>query len=110
MGMGWKRFDLRLCLKAHVIIAVCCLRFAPRVNHVNLRGDLIAKSQPRLADHRYHVIGIITCKTGGIPQRNFFKHIPDAVIGSSLGKVIAHTGMISMLFCDNSVEMLAHHV
>ena len=104
VGMGREALDLGGGLEAHVIVAVHGLRLAAGVDHIELRGDLVAGAEPAFGNEGDDFVGIVFGESFGIAQAKFFQGVPDAVIGAGLGEMIAAAGVGLVLFGDHGVE------
>ena len=105
MRMRRKALDLSRGLEAHVIIAMGDLRLAARIDDIELRGDLIAGPEPRLADERDDRVAIIGGEGGRIGEAEFFERVPDPVVRAGLGEMVAHAGVAAVLLVDHRPEM-----
>ena len=102
--------DLLGALEAHVIVAMRRLRRAAGVDAIDLRRDLIAGPEPRLADHRDRVIGVVGRESLRVAQAELFERIPDPVVGAGLGEMVAARLVVAMLLVDDFEKDLGHGV
>jgi hypothetical protein len=113
--VGVRGIPLRL-LGGHepeVVVAVRHLRGATGVHHVDLRRDLIARTQPGGRNQRQHVVRVIVGERRGIPQRELVQRSPDPVVGARLGEMIAAGHAGGLLLRDHREEDVGgavHHV
>ncbi len=75
--------------EAQVIVAVRNLLCATGIDDVDLRGDLVARAQPGLADDGEGVVGVVLGEHLRCVQREFLRGVPDPVVGAGLAEVVA---------------------
>ena len=105
MRMRGKALDLARSLEAHVIVAMGDLRLAARIDDIELRGDLIAGPEPRLADERDDRVAVIVGEGGRIGEAEFFECVPDAVVRPGLGEMVAASCVAAVLCLNHRPEM-----
>ena len=95
---------LRLTHEAEVIVAVRGLSGAAGIDDVDLRGHLVARTQPGNADQVDEVVGVVGGKRLRVADRKLLQPVPDAVVGSGLGEVVSARGAARPLLGDQCVE------
>ena len=88
-----------------MIVAVCDLSRAARIDDVELRSDLIRGPKPCLAHQRDDRVAIIGREDRRVAQAQLLERVPDAVIGARLGEMIAAAHVARALFLDNRPVM-----
>ena len=82
------------------------------VDDVHLRRDLVAGSEPGLADQRQRVVGVVVDEHLGRLQRQLVQGSPDPIIGARLGEVVTRSHARLLLLGDHRLELLRrpiHH-
>ncbi len=75
--------------ESEVVVAVHTLRGAARVDLVDLRGDLVAGTEPGLGDQRQHVVGVVVGERLGVADGHLVERVPHPVVGAGPGEVVA---------------------
>ena len=75
-----------------MIVAMRRLRRAAGVHEIDLRGDLVGRAEPRLADQRDDLVAVVGGEDLRIAQAELLERVPDAVVGAGLGEMIAAAG------------------
>src|SRR4029453_16252207 len=65
--------------EAQVVVTVCDLRLTVRVDHVDLRRDLVTGSQPGRGDQRQDVVVVVGGEVLRVADRELVQRAPDAV-------------------------------
>lgn len=90
--------------EAEVIVAMRNLLCATGIDDVDLRGDLIARAQPGLADDCEGVVGVVLGEHVGCVQRELLRGVPDPVVGAGRAEVVARGGAGVALGFDDREE------
>ena len=90
--------------EAKMVVAVRGLRLAARIYHIDLRGHLVVRTEPRFAHQRQHIVRIVCGERFGRPQAEFFERIPNAIVGTGFREVIAAGTSAGVLLGDDVVE------
>ncbi len=75
--------------EAQVVVPVRGLGGAAGVDLVDLRGDLVAGAQPRLADQRHDLVGVVVREHLRVLPRQLLQRVPHPVVGARRGEVVA---------------------
>ena len=105
VDVGGKALDRLRRLKAQVIVAVRHLSRAAWIDDVELRGDLIAKAEPRFAHERDDRVAVIGGEDRGVAQAQLLERVPHPVVGAGLGEMIASANVVQALFIDDRPEV-----
>src|ERR1700677_529157 len=89
-----------------MIVAVRDLRRAAGIDDVELRSDLVGRSEPSLAYKRDDRVAIVSRKDRGVAQAELLERVPDAVIGAGFREMIAAADVVQALFLDDFPEMI----
>ena len=65
---------------------------AAGIDNVHLRGHLIVGAEPGAGGERDHIIGVVVGEAPRISQGELLEGIPDAIVGTGLGKVVTRRG------------------
>src|SRR6266851_4751411 len=88
-----------------VVVAMHALRRAARVDHVDLRGDLIARPEPGAACGRDEVVGVVGREHLRRAQGQLLQRVPDPVVLPGLGEVVACGAARRPLAGDDRLEL-----
>jgi len=91
-------------LKAEVIVAMRLLRGTAGPHHVDLRGHLPVRAEPRVGGRRDEPVRVVTHEGRGLAQTQLFQRIPDAVVGAGLREVIAARAAARTFIGDDRLE------
>src|SRR4051794_33065808 len=83
-GMGRVRGRRVVGQEAQVVVAVRGLCRAARVDHVDLRGDLVAGAEPGRRGQRQDVVGVVVGERLGVEQGRLLQRVPHPVVGTGL--------------------------
>jgi hypothetical protein len=104
---------LRAVHEPQVVVAVRDLSLAARVDHVRLRGDLVARPQPGRADQGEHVVAVVVGEHLRSPAGELVQRAPDPVVGAGRGEVVTRDRPGRVLLGDDGREHLTgpvHHL
>ena len=96
--------------EAKVIIAMRILRSPARIDPVDLRGELVIRPQPGIADQREADITVILRKSGRIGDAVFLQRIPDPVIRARFGEMIPRPGAGLLFLVNHTSEQLGRPI
>ena len=99
--------------EAEVIVAMWNLLCPTGIDDIDLRGDLISRAKPRLADNGKRIVGVIVGEHLRGMQCELLRGVPDPVVGAGLTEVVAVRIACLTLRVDDREERLAgpvHHV
>lgn len=96
--------------EAEVKVAVRNLGVASGIDDVHLRGDLVAGTQPGLADDGEGVVRVVLGKHIRRVQRELLGGIPDSVVGTGPAEVVARGRARLALRGDDREEALVRAV
>ena len=88
-----------------MVVAVHILGDAARIDHVDLRGDLIAGPQPGPAHGCDEVVRVVVREHLGRPQSQLFQRVPDPVVLPGGGKVFAGRAACGPLGGNDRLEL-----
>ena len=83
------------------------------IDDIHLRGDLVARAQPRLTDDGERVVGVVVGEHLRGMQCKLLRGVPDPVVGAGLTEVVTGGRTSRMLRVDDREERFAgpvHHV
>ena len=89
-----------------MIVAVDGLGRAARIDHVDLRRDLVARAEPGVAHGRDDVVGVIGREDIRRAQCQLLQRVPDPVVLPGLGEMIARGAARGPLAGDDRLELL----
>ena len=104
MHMGGKPGHLCSGHEPQVIVPMRGLRCPSRVHAVHLCRHLIGRPQPGLCRKRYAMGTVIGGEIFRIGQAVLFQRIPDTVIGTRFGKMVAAPLCRLFLVCNDPVK------
>ena len=104
MRVKGETLDLIGALKAHVIVAMGRLRLAAGIDAIDLRGDLVARSEPGLRYHRNDVVSVVARERLRSAQRQLFQRVPYAVVGAGFGEMVAARLVLAALLVNDLKE------
>lgn len=90
--------------EAQVVVAVRGLGGAAGVDLVDLRGDLVAGAQPRLAHQREDLVGVVVRERLGVLPGQLLQRVPHPVVGARRGEMVARDGAGRALRLDQRLE------
>ena len=93
-----------------VVVAVRILCLSARAYDVDLRGDLVAGTEPGVADQRQDVVGVVVDEGVGIAHGQLLQRVPDPVVRARGGEVVARGRAGRPLVGDHRVERGGHPV
>jgi len=99
--------ELALLLETHVIVAMRGLCLSTRIDEIDLSGDLIERAQPGTADHRKYVVGVVARVQIRRQHAQLLMRVPDAGIGTRLGKMISLAATDPRLLGDDLQQHVA---
>src|SRR6266498_1816638 len=91
-------------LEAEVVVPVCLLCRAARIDHVDLRGDLVVRAEPGRADQGDDVVGVIVGEYRRLADRQLLQGVPHPVVGARLREMVAGGRAAGPLVGDHRVE------
>ncbi len=97
-------------LEAHVVVAVRRLRLAARIDHVDLRRDLISGAEPGLAHQRDRRVPVIAREQVRIAEAQLLQRVPDPVVGAGLGEMVAGIAVAGAPLLDHDEETVGRRV
>ncbi len=89
-----------------MVVAVHGLRGAARVDHVDLRGDLVAGAEPGAGDQGQDVVRVVVGERLGVVERGLLQRVPHPVVGARLCEVVPGARARRALLGDQGLEHL----
>ena len=100
----WKLSDELVVLKAEMVVAVRCLGLAAGFDDVDLGGNLVIGAQPGRREECQDGVGIVVDEGCGVFCADFLHRVPNSVVGTGFGEVVAAVIAAGFFLGDNLGE------